>query len=456
MAKIIDELVTVYKLDDQYTPKAKQVGASTQQLGGIMGSLGTASSGILGGVALGVTAVATVMVTATKAAIEFGVAAVQAFREFDTIERSFTGVLGSGERAGKMMEYLESKALKSAFGLKDLATAASSLAMASLDVNRFLPIVEQLALASGNVSGSGLADAASVLRRLRGGQIAEALGPEGLGRFGINRQDLTQYGATFNKQGQFQGSMEEAFDVVERVVAAKLGRVADEVGKGAEATYSNAADAWDKALRDAGRVVQSGLTPVIVGLTGVLNDFNASGTLVAVLEGFKGLGTLSKQVNWDALTGGLMAATHIAVAMGKLAMSFATKRLGALFEIPGIFNEMQAGMAQSVMTFAISRARRAGSDPVAPSVSPTEDYIKEVADNTEKVAVNTQKLVDHSRHIFGGNDLGRLGVTPVEIGSSRGSTRVQVDLTGVEGDWKRVMEPIVLQITRQIMQAARA
>lgn len=451
MARIVDELVTKYTLDDQYSAKAKQVAGATQGLGGVLGSMGS-MFGSLGAVGGPVTVAALAVAAFGAAAVATGKAAIEAFIPFDTIERGFIGILGSGKAAGQMMEYLEARALKSAFGLQDLAGAASSLGMASLDVGRFLPLVERLALASGNVSGSGLMDASSVLRRLRGGQVAEALGPEGLGRFGINRQDLMAQGARFNGQGQFVGGIDQALAVVEATVNKRLGNVADEVGKGAAATFSNVADSWDKAMRDVGRTLYTELGPAIIEVTRGFNAFLSSGALNDLIRMGGALGAF----DWHAVATGLLAfafALKTVTAIYGLTMAGFVKggvigAVVALFQgVPSLMEDMRQGLIGALVRMSLNGL----GDPSAPGIPGANDPIASVAENTRETADNTRKMLDHSRHIFGGGDLGRMGVTPIEIGSRRGSTRIQIDVNGAEGPFREFVELVSMQVARQIM-----
>jgi hypothetical protein len=441
MAKIVDELITKYTLQDDYSAKANQVVGSTGKL-----------TAALGGVVAAVTALGAALGAATVAYVRFGQAAVSKFTTFDTIERSFIGIYGSAEQAAQMMAYLEAKSLRSAFGLEAMATAASSLALAGIDVGKFLPVVERLALVSGQ-GEAGLADAASVLRRLRGGQVAEALGPEGLGRFGVNRQDLLAMGATFNAQGQFQGTIEQALDLIVRVAEGKLKRVADEVGQGAAATLSNIQDAWDKALTDAGRVIMTSFTPILIEATEAFTALVKSGSLQSLTAGFRSAASALGMVNWSQLAAGLVGLSHILQAFGSFMFQVGTVGpVRALLGLGGTITNMARNAARDIATLFVSGA---AAEIVPPAVPPAENpVVAQIAQNTAQTAENTAKLLDLSRHIFGGGDLGRMGITPVEMGGGQRSSRVKIDVSGADGPFRLLVETIAMQIMRQ-MQGAR-
>jgi hypothetical protein len=62
------------------------------------------------------------------------------------------------------------------------------------------------------------------------------------------------------------------------------------------------------------------------------------------------------------------------------------------------------------------------------SGNPVQQALNQIAGNTAATAGNTQKQLDMQRYILGGGDLGRLGVTPVEMSGRQGKeVRIKVD-----------------------------
>lgn len=288
-----DQLITVFKLEDQYTPAAKRIVTQTHALHGALGGLrglGTSVSSVLGSIGNSITnslsnplsAILGILTGGALVAgvLSFGKAAIDMASTFDTIERSFYGVLGSWDAVRQMMDYLKAYTIPSNYGLEPLAQAAALLARNKIDVGAFLPIVEMLALASGQGGPDILLDAARVLMRLKGGDIAAAFSAqEGLGRFGVSKQDVMAQGFQFDKDGSFKGSVEEAFDAVLKTVTAKLGGVKDAMAGSMEATFSNAATAAQMALAEMGKVWYVAFAPVLTSLSNFLTALTKSGAV---------------------------------------------------------------------------------------------------------------------------------------------------------------------------------
>lgn len=71
-----------------------------------------------------------------------------------------------------------------------------------------------------------------------------------------------------------------------------------------------------------------------------------------------------------------------------------------------------------------------GDAPAAEKMgeNPVQQALNNISANTAATAANTQKQLDMQRYVLGGGDLGRLGVTPVELRGGRGhEVRVKVD-----------------------------
>lgn len=62
------------------------------------------------------------------------------------------------------------------------------------------------------------------------------------------------------------------------------------------------------------------------------------------------------------------------------------------------------------------------------SGNPVQQALNQIAGNTGATASNTQKQLDMQRYVLGGGDLGRLGVTPIEMSARQGrEVRIKVD-----------------------------
>lgn len=439
-----------------------------------------------------------------KKLIDFGKDALQQYASFDTLTRSFTAIYGSGQKAGQMMTYLRDIAMKSAFHFRDLADAARGLAVSGIDVNRFLPVVQGFALAMGNISGGGLEDFVSILRRIQGGNIGFALGPRGIGRYGVSRDEMRLYGAQFGgpNQSHFIGTIDQAFDVVEKVFKARIEKIGQQVTASSEVVLSNLGDAWQQFTIDVGAGLMQNLIDPIKTLTASMNTLRQAGvfqnlgdTLATILgfDRFSGggdpdlagkrwnrqQGTWEKQNDkgdWVATTG----PTHKSLATGREQPGRAwdpndpTSWMGpsggadnpttylikiasgivTLVALETLVVENIKGMAQFLLTpqglkvldanSPLALALKAGEDfqktsfmqlynnqqdrilhpekylaPNAPGgneIPGLGDAASETADNTRAMRVHLEKIAQHmSDHAYGGGDVGKYGVTPVEL-----------------------------------------
>jgi len=129
----------------------------------------------------------------------------------------------------------------------------------------------------GHIDAGGLQDFVSILRRLEGGNTGFALGPRGIGRYGVSRDELENYGAKFDEKGHFLGSINQAFDAVEAVFKARIKSIADKVTASSEVVLSNWADAIQQATIDAGAGIAQNLIEPIKQMTGAMNSLRQSG-----------------------------------------------------------------------------------------------------------------------------------------------------------------------------------
>jgi hypothetical protein len=248
--------------------------------GGVGGG-GAFASQILGATLLyrGIRMVEGAVESAAKAFLDFSGDAMKEFETFDTVEKAFIGIYGSSQKAAQMMGYLKDQAMTSAFQMRDLADAARGLAVAGLDVGRFLPIVQGFALAMGKINGEGLEDFVSILRRLQGGNTGMALGVRGIGRYGVSRAEMEQYGAKFGGPAgtHFEGTVNQAFDIIEKIFKARIEKIAQSVTASSEVVASNWKDAIQLATIDAGAGIMQNLIEPIKQATAAMNSLRQAG-----------------------------------------------------------------------------------------------------------------------------------------------------------------------------------
>lgn len=415
--------------------------------------------------------------------------ALQAANEFDSMERSFSAMLGSVDKGKQMMAWIRQYGLSSGFTQDAIVETTRSVVALGLDVEKYLPILEKFALFAGP-DPSNLTEMAAIMRRLVGGQIAEAFGPEGLGRFGINRQMLSSFGAQFNKQGQFIGGVTDALVVLERVATESplLRDLKAAFDDSPAVKFSNAVDAIQIALIDAGRVFQTAFMPYIdkfsewiknlVGTGGVQrfanNIVNMFTKLIEKAGGFEGiLNTISAGL--EQLPNVLSGIGQLVIGMGKvifqviksmmdyvipqinsfiLAMNAVLSGIGlkglntvslnddgSLMAAMDDLSKAYYGFMSGRAGFGPSPGAGAGaqigaggmgggmlSAPKGQGSNPIQTAMENIETNTKQTAINTEKL-DLQRFVMGGGDLGRLGVTSAEIRRANRELKVRVDVS---------------------------
>lgn len=319
MSQLVDTLVTRYTLDasgykkgaDDVKRSTKSAGEAIQSMkdaaGKLSGSLGNVSSafsnlksrvmGLLGPIAkFGAVAAATL--------IGLSAYAINAAVEMDTLQRRLLGVVGDAERAARLWEMTKQLAQESMFETGPVAEATIMLEAFGISAEKWTKLAIVMGSAFGGTTEK-LSDFVAILGRLKGGQVSEALGPEGLGRFGISRDVLRQFGAVFDANGSFVGSAEDAMNIIERVVNTKFGAIAKSMESGPMAKLASMWDSVKFAAASAGRVLLTALLPVVERLTGMLTRLIDDGvferiaqSLLAVFNINAGAGPLANGIRW--------------------------------------------------------------------------------------------------------------------------------------------------------------
>jgi hypothetical protein len=307
MATVIDTLVTEFKLNAAgFHSGVGQVKADMASLHSAFGGGGSGSSGLgaqvsgaldkvgqglgaVADVATGFVAAGTAAIGVIgglgAAAIKFGSdakVAMDAAASFDTMERTFAGALGSVEKGKSMMAYLETYADNSAFTLEALASASKQLAAGGVEVKRFLPVMERVALVASGIDPSGLQEVAGALLRAQGGGFGEAM--ESLRRAGIGANDFRAQGVQISKSGEVSATPEQWLSALERISEGRLKSIADAVSGGSETKISNIGDAIGKAERSIGKTLNDQFLPSIVKATEGLNKFTENGGFAIVAD----------------------------------------------------------------------------------------------------------------------------------------------------------------------------
>lgn len=405
---------------------------------------------------------------------------IKASAEMDRYRRQFGAIFGGGQQGQQVAKWMQEYGLKSALSQTSLAEMIKTLGLAQLDVARYLPILETFTFLGKGSPDESASDIASIIRRLMGGQTADAFGPEGLGRFGISRKMLEQFGAKFDKGGAFMGTTQEALDVLERLATESpvLKDLRAVMESSTDTRLSNAWDAVQLAITKIGDVLAMTALPVIEKITEWVRNLASNGAVTTIAQKFGSLigdpDKLKPILAWlitfaerfpSLLRLAAMFVQQMALTMRNMLDSVADAlvKIGKI-PLPG-FREVGAagyGLKEGLATgdalvtgiegmFSgegmMGRAYKKNlelldnpgdtSDPSLPGgAGQIED--PDAIKNTEHLAAiekNTRQLVEAQRIILGGGELGRLGVTAVDVfgkgasGSRYGSGSVGHRLT---------------------------
>lgn len=459
MATVVDTLVTEFKLKtENYSAGVRQVRtdmASLQRYSAgwnalgvgsqIAGVLNTASSvagsiGEVGAKLAGLVPVASAMAAAAAAAAgaigTAGLSAMNASANFESMERTFAGAMGSMEAGKAMMRYLEDYAGKSAFGLEALASASKQLAAGGLEVQRFLPLVERIALVASDTDPSGLQEVAGAFLRIKGGGFGEAM--ESLRRAGISANDFRAQGITINKGGEVNATDEEFFAALERIAQGRMKQIADQVSAGSATKISNVGDALGIAVRQVGSYLNQEFLPSIEYMTTAIKNFAENDGFKLLAESFSSL--VPVLMGPDSAESALvefaanLARVPVYIDMFGAAMSELLK-IGGLGMVSGAMQAMFEDAGQKAHDSLIStyeqqkelqKRRKAKQededkkllalkkDPDKPVLPGATSFLSAIAKNTADTARNTRR--DSMASItMGGGELARRGLDKTEL-----------------------------------------
>jgi hypothetical protein len=428
------------------------------------------------------------------ASIALAVKAGKVAMEFDNLARSFAAFLGSEAAGRQAARFVEFFGLTSPFEQRALQEAARYLLAVGLDLKTFLPIAQNIALMRGAES-QNIIEVAELMQRAVTGATGFAFGPRGLRRFGLTPEDLAAAGATFRQTATgviFQGGAEAALKVIEAI--GRLPKIAA-LGPAFEMSpmvvFSNAMDALNKVLREVGDVILSYVVPVVLELTTLLQRISVSGVFAqAVSKLFekiaKAAGDVTKTLPsliekgaamiaaiianlpelWRALIEGVKAFVNVwliffklvllavapfievtallmAVTNPALAISTVLAIIEAKKQLDGVGDKMrEVGQVVSAdyerFLKAIKTAKPTAAE--APEIPESLRTATKATGAAAAGAIATSEALkpvaaDFRRFALGGGDVGRLGLTPVEmarIGAFGGEPRVRVRVR-VEG-----------------------
>lgn len=433
-------------------------GALTGAVSELVTSLAPLGSAALAGIGLGI-------------AIPF----MNAASAIETTRRQLIALMGDAEKGTRMFQFVREYGLKSGLEQGPLMEMVKILIMGSQDVNKMLPAFESIALAGGGDINTNANEIAEVIRYLVGGQYTHAMGPRGLGRFGINRKMLEGAGAKFDSQGSFKGSMQDAFDVISKLSATSpfLRDMKKLMDESPAVKLSNAMDALNYAIQGVGKSLLTLFLPPIESASKAIKFLADSGYLsqlassFGVLFGVNGSKS-SAAIFSDALhmiVGGLKELPSLILTVGAMVMEMVSGVMDMLkaawniakymaLLIPGgqgiylMMNYAEASFEHgynrgknaikkflsgakqnAALSMAVQATMSGGPDPnaVAPMGPGMSNGIQiEQLDNLKKIEKHTQKMAQtFNDAIFGG---GNTGLTAVEMNrmSGRGGSSSRI------------------------------
>jgi len=420
---VVDTLITRYEADTRdYVAGAARVDKASAAMGRNIGrSIG---SGVVALGALGVGLAAT------------GFEAMKSAASFDTMTRKFAGAFGSMEAARSVMEDLERAATKSAFPLEALADAASMLAVAGLDVQRFLPLVERFALVVSGVDPQGLKQVAGALMRAKGGAFGEAL--EVFRRAGVGAPELKAQGLGITAGGQVKGSPDDFFRALEGA-SEPLKRIAEAVSGGDETKLSNVGDAVGRSFRVLGAELNERFMPAFVEFSESVSGLVEDGTVEIIANQFAnaasslaGGGGLADAADsaatalfmvgkWSEAFGDTMKMVsespiwkHLGLAAGPV--------FGPAAAVAGpLWHEFWQSAATELELGKPTRPK-GGSEPPSSSTREAPGLAAAPAKSEQHLAAieeNTRRMVEMQRIVLGGGALGASGVSAVRVAGMR-------------------------------------
>lgn len=476
-------------------------GGAGGSLGGLvsgLGSISTMAPGIgtaAAAIAASIAAIGAATVTATLEATKFGWSLMRIAAPYDTLERTFQGIYGNAKDAAQMMAYLNQEANKGNFAFKDLANAAKLLALSDIQFGEFNTAMQAIALRGSGSPAQNLEMVASALTKIKAGDIGEAF--ETLRSFGIGKDELRSLGATFDKSGQFTGNIQQALDLFKKVGEEGRG-VVEAMNGGMEQWFSNFDAYLEQMQIQAGKALFSNLKPVLDNLlkamvdildSGIIKDtVNAITSLLDIDPSSDGLAKLAisvlaairaSVVLIRSLWEGIIQIVNRAITVARILSPLGAKALessignpfgGLATDVAGVYRDSFNEMWN---TYQASQSMKAKKPPVTePLLKGAKDAIKEsvnelankmdkpssplpqIARHTKQTAENTKAAIDMTRHILGGGDIGRLGLSPAELqgfggGRTRGRQAV-VKVRVIGGEFSQIIQDIINQTLPQL------
>ncbi len=344
--------------------------------------------------------------------------ALKASADFEDLRSTLDSLTGSADLTGKKLEFIRRLDIPAKAGFDKLAEAGVALESFGLRIEKTLPLVAKLQAAFPT---KDIQEAVRLFGRLAQGDFPDI---EVLSGFGLSKAQFKGQGIKFDSNGVLLSSAKETLDALERIVDSKYGNILEKIAGNTNSKLASLASAWQSVMRKAGDAIKILVLPVIEKLTARLNDLATNGGIErfaqSFIKNFAKIGlALLEVMGWVGL---------FLIGFGLLTKNLAIGLTGAAMLAASI-----AGSLAIVERLKSLKKDGLGYNPNIPLAPPlpgaevpadtnpemgwgqVSDPMRQIAANTRATAENTKKFVDLARGIFGGGDLGRLGVTPVEM-----------------------------------------
>ncbi len=401
--------------------------------------------------------------------VALGKGALDAAASWEELTTKFTFFLNSADAAQQKLDFVRRLAGPSKFTTEALADVGFQLEANRLKLETWLPIVSDFATVSSH-GAEALGEMAGALGRIRAGDFGEAF--ERLRELGVSREDLAAEGLQFNRGGQFLGDVNQALTAVEAIARKRFGGIGQAFADTITGKVSSFQDAWEQAMNQIGeqmapfakRVLDFGADAlarlVDANIFGQITANWMKGMEAANFEGaFQGIiakvgallwtlpdiwSEVMNQMTIRAHIFSLRVAAFIAEMMGNVIPGFAggnamTEQAQSLriaasavegaFEGAGVLDnkkllqtdlrKQREAEIMKALTEPRAATEAATAEPFEPGpLADLANPLQEVARNTAQIARNTSNDMLR-RNIFGGGELGRHGISPVEMGAAR-------------------------------------
>lgn len=472
MSTVVDTLVTRYQLRDDYTPQARHITASTHQSAiamqraqGLTGGLagGFSKLGLVLNVVMGpLKVVAGALAGVAAAGIGAGIAASKIAMDLEAMKMGLVAVSGSAEEAERQLKRLAIVARSPGLGFTQSIEGSVRLQAAGMDSR----LAERTLMGFGNALatvGKGKADLDGVIMALtqiasKGKVSAEEINQLAERIPQIRQIMLSVFGTASTEAIQKMGISAEEF--ILKIVAGL--EMLPKAAGGFKNTFENLTDAFQIAAAKFGQQLNDRLLPILEKAGTFLSFLAESGVIdklgqaFASLLGTNGENGIVRLLAYTTAT--LESLPQIIATIGQSIAGVIRFLIDNANKIIDLFNQVmdnplakvlgidklqkitmggEGGLAVSLKNLFDKKISPRANELMGQfgqfkedgSISGGEGGFRQVASDATaakqtdllgEIAANTAKMVDLSRNVFGGGDLGRMGVTPTELGGVKG------------------------------------